>query len=160
MSIRCQQFPLMTSARGFGGISGGTNGAGQGSCETWLWAGSSSSDRQRKRPYHTAFPRKVCEKIFSAPPETPWICLSARLGGNCCTLNYLLGFWYLNEHTNRFEVFDINADKNIDGSDRYRQINETDSCAGFGRIDWLLTGNVTPDFDGLLINFLPTVMRS
>ena len=34
------------------------------------------------------------------------------------------------------------ADKNINGSDRYRQMNETDSYAGFGQVDWLLTENV------------------
>ena len=66
-----------------------------------------------------------------------------RWSGDTDTLNYVLGFWYLNEQTNRFEVFDILADKNINGSDRYRQINETDSYAGFGQVDWLLTEGVT-----------------
>ena len=66
-----------------------------------------------------------------------------RWSGNTDTVNYVFGFWYLNEQTNRFEVFDILADKNINGSDRYRQINETDSYAGFGQVDWLLTENVT-----------------
>ena len=66
-----------------------------------------------------------------------------RWSGDTDTLNYVFGFWYLNEQTNRFEVFDIIADKNITGSDRYRQINETDSYAGFGQVDWLLTEGVT-----------------
>ena len=65
-----------------------------------------------------------------------------RWSGNTDTLNYVFGFWYLNEQTNRFEVFDILADKNINGSDRYRQMNETDSYAGFGQVDWVLTENV------------------
>ena len=66
-----------------------------------------------------------------------------RWSGNTDTLNYVVGFWYLNEKTDRFEVFDILADKNINGSDRYHQINETDSYAGFGQVDWLLTQGVT-----------------
>ena len=66
-----------------------------------------------------------------------------RWSGDTDTWNYVFGFWYLNEKTNRFEVFDILADKNISGSDRYRQINETDSYAGFGQVDWSLTESVT-----------------
>lgn len=66
-----------------------------------------------------------------------------RWSGDTDSLNYVFGFWYLNEQTDRFEVFDILADKNINTSDRYRQINETDSYAGFGQVDWLLTEGVT-----------------
>ena len=66
-----------------------------------------------------------------------------RWSGNTDALNYVFGFWYLNEQTNRLEVFDILANKNISGSDRYRQINETDSYAGFGQIDWQLTEDIT-----------------
>lgn len=66
-----------------------------------------------------------------------------RWSGDTDTLNYVFGFWYLNEQTNRFEVFDIIADKNISSSDRYRQINETDSYAGFGQVDWEMTEGVT-----------------
>lgn len=66
-----------------------------------------------------------------------------RWSGNTDRTQYVFGFWYLNEETDRFEVFDINADRNISGSDRYRQINETNSFALFGQADVDLTDTLT-----------------
>ncbi len=58
--------------------------------------------------------------------------------------NYVLGFWLLNEKTDRSECFDLSVGSDCtvvingvnDGSDYYRQENETESVAAFGQFDW------------------------
>jgi len=54
--------------------------------------------------------------------------------------NYVVGLWYLKEETDRSECFDFSADSDcssgLDGSDFYRQENETTGYAGFGQLDW------------------------
>lgn len=61
-------------------------------------------------------------------------------------LNYVLGLWYLNEETDRAECFDLSIGSDCtlitegvnDGSDYYRQINETNGFAIFGQLDWAI----------------------
>lgn len=59
-----------------------------------------------------------------------------RLDGAAGEIDYVFGLWYSNEKTDRTEIFDFLSDRNFAGSDRYRQINTTNSYAVFGQADW------------------------
>lgn len=62
-----------------------------------------------------------------------------RLSGDTEYLQgkYIVGLWYLNEQTDRRELFDVVIPGTIDSE--YRQDNETDSYAIFGQYDWDIT---------------------
>lgn len=59
-----------------------------------------------------------------------------RLDGEAGEIDYVIGLWYSNEKTDRTEIFDFLSDRNFAGSDRYRQVNTTNSYAVFGQADW------------------------
>ena len=63
-----------------------------------------------------------------------------RWVGQNDSFNYVAGAWYMNENTDRSECFDLSPDTDcstgMDGSDFYHQVNETNSYALFGQLDW------------------------
>jgi iron complex outermembrane receptor protein len=61
--------------------------------------------------------------------ELRWI---SQLGQS---FKYVAGFWFMREHTDRLEGF-VLPPTPLDESDRYRQINQTTSLAGFSQADW------------------------
>lgn len=77
----------------------------------------------------------LTDRIFD---QTEQFTQELRLTANAGNWNHVLGAWYLQEDTDRFEIFDIGANGDFDASDRYRQINETRSVALFGQADWLM----------------------
>ncbi|NIB40374.1 TonB-dependent receptor [Pseudomaricurvus alkylphenolicus] len=58
-------------------------------------------------------------------------------------LNTVAGLWFLNEETDRTECFDLSPGSDctdgLDGSDLYRQVNETTGYAAFGQLNWSLS---------------------
>jgi iron complex outermembrane recepter protein len=64
-----------------------------------------------------------------------------RIAGDSGPVKYVAGLFYLNEKTDRTEVFDFLVQGDIANSSRYTQNNELNSYAAFGQIDW----EVTPD---------------
>lgn len=71
-----------------------------------------------------------------------------RFSGDAANLNYVFGLWYSNEQTDRTEVFDVGVQGDILNSDRYRQINATNSYAVFGQVDWDVSDSVVLTLGG------------
>ena len=74
--------------------------------------------------------------------------------------DFVVGLWYLYEDTDRAECFDLNdasnasdclvttgtrSERNLanDGSDYYRQVNETNNFAAYGQFDWDIIEQLT-----------------
>ena len=63
--------------------------------------------------------------------------------------DYVVGLWLLKEETDRSECFDLTPGSDCtnvvrglnDGSDYYRQINETENIAAFGQLNWSLSND-------------------
>lgn len=87
------------------------------------------------------------ELIDDILDETDQFSQEFRLLGDVSDFwNFVAGFWFLRERTDRAECFDlnrvpgtdctvVNADGTNDGSDYYRQSNETESAAVFAQFD-------------------------
>ncbi len=80
----------------------------------------------------------ILENTEQITQELRW---SSTIGDDT---SYVIGFWYLNEETERTECFDndptpSDCTPSADGgaTDWYRQVNETDSFALFSQFDWV-----------------------
>ncbi len=85
----------------------------------------------------------ILDKTKQVTQELRWL-------GGTDSLRFVIGLWYLNERTDRFEVFDIGSNKDVSASDRYRQDNETNNAAGFGQVDWELNDKLRLSLGGRL----------
>jgi iron complex outermembrane receptor protein len=68
--------------------------------------------------------------------ELRWI---SHLGN---AVNYVAGLWFMREYTDRLEGFMLPPTP-LEDSDRYRQINQTTSVAGFTQADWRFAEHFT-----------------